>query len=210
MKSRLTQFPLAASQSGGLLPSNPTKQHKPPTMGDLAKFDVRLGELFDSILHHLITAFWSDEPELRLEHLLPMSNFVHTAVSHGKLFQRHRRAYLENQAADVIQDAMLESVKAISSAIDIYVRRFIEQDFTQAYFEATRCFNEARDIAWISDEVTLSDAQEIDCLSGLIQPKDNVYNFCSPTYTWENGYGRRGILVFRDNRIVTRALLGAS
>ncbi len=161
---------------------------KRPTMRQLARFDIQLSEIFDGVLRDRFDAFWSVEAELRLEHALPMENFIQSCIPHWTLFEHQKSAYFEDVDADVDADVINEvvstSVEFVSAGIDIYVRQFIDKDLTEDYFRTSRSFSESRDIAWIVDEASTTDIESNCRLANVIEPNDKIYNFCSPKFTW--------------------------
>lgn len=198
-----------------LKPASKASQSKPvspqrPTAAELVQFDIHLGDLFDDIFLIILEAFWLSDDELSLKHGLPMESFIRDSIPHQTLFVDQKEAFLDDATADVFDDAVDECVKLISSGIDIYVRQFIDMDLDEAYFLNARSFVEARDIAWIVDEASLADFKADSKLADVIEPNDKIYHFCSPRFSWENGFGERGIIVLRDDRIVSREVLEAS
>ena len=46
------------------------------------------------------------------------------------------------------------------------------------------------------------DNPEWEKLKAQIQPGDEIREFCSPLWTWENRCGREGIVIIRDAKVI--------
>lgn len=169
-----------------------------------------LPEAYDVVKNAFVDEFWSDTPELELIHRKPLEEFISTVFPRRNFLSRNRRWASRHPDQDPVPRAIGEVIASCSQAIDVYVRKFIEVDFTAPLFEAANTIEEAAHIAWIHQELTILDYQDITGHSFPFDIADRVFAFCSPVFSWRNGFGRQGVVVIRSSRIVDCVVVEAS
>lgn len=169
-----------------------------------------LSECHDYITTSFIEGFWTEALELSLKHRLPLQAFLDESNPKARFVSRHTQWERRHPQEDVIPRAVDDLVRRTSHALDVYVRRYVDRDFTAPYFDAACNFDEACHIAWIAAEMTVLDYQELTGRSFAFCAGDRVYAFCSSAYSWQNGFGRHGLMVLRACRIVECVVLEAS
>jgi hypothetical protein len=169
-----------------------------------------LPEVYDTVIEKMVSVFWEDCPELYLRHHRVLLEFVHSKVPVRHFLSRHRQWARRHRPADPVPRAIEDAVAGSSRAIDVYVRRYVETDFTAPLIDAARTFEEACHIAWIVHELSVLDFQEITGRTLDFQAQDRVYAFCSPIFSWENGFGCQGLIAVRANLVLESVVLEKS
>ncbi len=169
-----------------------------------------LRELHEVVVSRMVGEFWGDHGAASALHRLPMEYFVRRQVPANRFVERHLSWVRRHPEEDVLPRALADLLRRSSNAIDIYLRREVEPDFTLPFLEATEDFEESSRIAWIEIELSEHDFQELTSCFRRFPANERLFLFCSPAFSWENGFGRRGILVLRHDRIVADIPLQAS
>lgn len=170
----------------------------------------QFAETYETVVSAFVHSFWSDSPELALSHGHALNAFVRTFHPKQKFLTRHQQWAHRNPVCDPNPRAVADAIRGTSHAIDVYVRRFVETDFTAPFFEASRNFDDACLIAWIAHELNPLDYQDITGNSFEFSHEDQIYAFCSPVFSWQNGFGQQGIVVIRASRIIDCVVIEAS
>lgn len=166
-------------------------------------------EVYEWVLESFVEGYWSEHPKLQLRHRLPLERFIRHHHSKRNFGARHGR-WARRHDADPVPRAVKDAAEAFSRAIDVYVRRHVETDFTAPLLDATDSLDEACHIAWIAHEMSVLDYLDITGLDFEFGEGDRIFAFCSPAYSWANGFGRQGVMVLRSGHIVDCVLLEAS
>ena len=197
------------------------------TKYDLPHLQSEIAKVYETVMDTMVSGCFRESPELGTKHsdalheyirqVQPKDEFIKRMIEAHEGFEKtasqgegsmDKEARAELAFAATVSYCVKIAAMMGSKSINVYERKHVSPDeVTRPLFAKSEDFEQDLLIAWLGSEVTQDAFRTATGQDLEFQEGDKVYSYCSPPFSWEQMFGREGLLIVRDDQIVKSVVI---